>query len=281
MLILFADDAVLTYSHYDKTVLRDKVQEDIDRIHEWLINNRLTLNADKTKYLLIKNNNNHIDDFTLKINNNDIERVEAFKYLGVIIRDNLKWNTHVDTLCGRVFGLIGASKRLGNKLHPSTKIAFYHSMINSSLTYLLPVWGTSLNEINLNKLQVVQNKALRAIFAYEYKQMNYNTSMIRCKYGLLSIRQSIRFACSVLMYKIENNSIKINYTIERNNAHPYPTRGRNTPILDTYRTNLGRHNIFRICTSFYNDLNPSIKNVNSLAMFRNNLKLELLNNTEG
>lgn len=281
MLILFADDAVLTYTHYDKSVLQSKIQEDINKIHEWLINNRLTLNADKTKYLLIKNHKNRIDDFKLNINHNDLERVETFKYLGVMIRDNLKWNTHVDIMCGRVQGLIGAFKRLGNKLHTSTKIALYHSMINSLLTYLLPVWGTSLNEVNLNKLQVVQNKALRAIFSYEYTHLNYNTSMIRSKYGLLSVRQLIRFACSVLMYKIENKYIKINYTIERNNAHPYPTRGRNTPILDTYRTNLGRLNIFRVCTSFYNDLNPIIKNATTLGMFMKNLKFELLNNTEG
>lgn len=254
MLILFADDAVLTYTRYDKSILQNKLQEDINMIHEWLINNRLTLNAEKTKYMLIKNHNNAIIDFKIHIDNNELERVPIFKYLGITIRDNLKWNTHVDTICGRALGLVGATKRLGNKLNPSTKIAYYYSMINSISTYLIPVWGTSLNEFLLGKIQVVQNKALRAVFSYEYNCMNYNTSRIRNEYGILNIKQSLRFACSTLMYKIENKCIKINYTIERNNAHQYPTRSRNTPILDAYRTNTGRLNIFRICTSIYNDL---------------------------
>lgn len=279
-IILFADDAVLTYTHYDKSILQTKLQEDIKKIHEWLLNNRLTLNADKTKYMLIKNNNNaNVGDFKLSIDHNELERVVVFKYLGVTIRENLKWNTHVDNICGRVLGLVGAVKRLGNKLYPSTKIAFYHSMINSIMTYLIPVWATSINESHLKKLQVVQNKAIRAVFSYEYRHLNYSTSMIRHKYGILNIKQSINFACSILMYKIENRCIKINHIIERNNAHQYPTRGRNTPRLDAYRTNNGRLNLFRICTAIYNELSFEIKNENTLGKFMKKLKTELLNET--
>lgn len=166
MIILFADDAVLTYTHYDASILKIKLQQDLNAIHKRLINNRLTLNADKTKYILIKNNGAIHNDFKLTIEENEISRVFIFRYLGINIRDNLKWNTHVESLCGRIIGLLGAAKILGNKLHHTTKVAFYHAMINSIITYSLPVWGTSIS--NMNKLQIVQNKAIRAIFSYEY-----------------------------------------------------------------------------------------------------------------
>lgn len=78
-------------------MLEVKLQEDFHTIHKWPIHNRLTLNADKTKYMLIKNNNNAFyDEFKLSIDGKEIERVNIFKYLGISIRDNLKWNTHVD-----------------------------------------------------------------------------------------------------------------------------------------------------------------------------------------
>lgn len=222
--------------------------------------------------MLIKKNGAIHNDFKLTIEENEISRVVIFRYLGINIRDNLKWNTHVESICGRIIGLIGAAKRLGNKLHHTTKVAFYHAMINSILTYLLPVWGTSISKFYMNKLQIVQNKAIRAIFKYEYNCLNLSTSAIRNEYKFLNIDQSVMFACATLMYKIENKIIKTNHVTERNNAHQYLTRKRNAPRLDAYRTDTGRLNIFRICTSIYNNLNPSTRNERTLNEFKKKLK---------
>lgn len=161
--------------------------------------------------MLIRINNTPINDLNLKIDNNKIEKVSTLTYLGITIRENLKQNTHVDSLCGKILGLIGAVKRLGNRLNQSTKIAFYHASFNSILSYLMPVWGTSMSQFNKNKLQIVQNKTIRTIFAYDYNHLNLNTSTIRKNHNILDIDQLLLFSCAILMYKIDNKLIKTNH----------------------------------------------------------------------
>lgn len=276
-LILFADDAVLVNIDSNGIKLKEKTQKDLDMIHNWLVNNRLTLNAEKTKYMLINRNSARVMDLDIRIDDKQIERVANFTYLGINIGENIKWNTHVDSICGKSLGLVGAIKRLGNRIHKSTKITLFHAMFNSVLTYLLPVWGTSSSNFCKNKLQIVQNKIIRSIFVHEYYQLRMSTSEIRKEYSILDIEQSLVYSCTTLMYKIENSLIKTDHRIARNNEHGYMTRNRNDPRLNHYRTETGRNNIFRICTSMYNSINRDIKNETAVHKFKKKLKQNLLN----
>jgi hypothetical protein len=47
----------------------------------------LEVNADKTKYLVMSRDRNAGRDHSVKIDNNSIERVEKFKYLGTTLAD--------------------------------------------------------------------------------------------------------------------------------------------------------------------------------------------------
>lgn len=52
---LYADDTVLTYSSTSAQDVDSKMNTDLDRVATWLNNNRLTLNAKKSKFMLIGN----------------------------------------------------------------------------------------------------------------------------------------------------------------------------------------------------------------------------------
>jgi hypothetical protein len=47
----------------------------------------LEVNADKTKYLVMSRDRNGGRGYSVKIDNSSIERVEEFKYLGTMLRD--------------------------------------------------------------------------------------------------------------------------------------------------------------------------------------------------
>lgn len=53
-LILFADDAVLIYFGDNIEIIKRRMQEDLNTIANWLLINKLTLNAEKTKYMILK-----------------------------------------------------------------------------------------------------------------------------------------------------------------------------------------------------------------------------------
>ena len=53
-LILFADDTNLFFSHKDPVYLIELLNQEISKFSQWLITNRLSLNLDKTKFILFK-----------------------------------------------------------------------------------------------------------------------------------------------------------------------------------------------------------------------------------
>ena len=60
--------------------------------------NKLTLNIKKTKYMLFGTNHtlNDFDDILLMYGSDIIERVDKFKYLGVMFDPPLAWSEHVN-----------------------------------------------------------------------------------------------------------------------------------------------------------------------------------------
>ena len=50
---LFADDTNLTTSGISAEVAQSQLNEDLENVHRWLLANKLTLNIDKTEYMLI------------------------------------------------------------------------------------------------------------------------------------------------------------------------------------------------------------------------------------
>lgn len=277
-LILFADDAVLVYTDNNIDTIQAKMQADLDLIAAWLMENKLTLNAEKTKYMLIKQRPNNIlyENFKLSINNKPIQRVQHFKYLGVFIQENLKWNMNTNSMCGRLAGVTGALKRFGKNLNTNAKLSLYYSMCNSILSYLSPVWSSSITQNEINQLQVAQNNAIRTIFSFEYNSMLISTSDIMKKYKILDVRQSIQFNNALMMYKIDKKKMKSEYVIDRSRSHNYPTRHGERPRLSTIRTSMGQNSIFRACTESYSSLDPDLLNQRNVVLFKKKLKTFIL-----
>ncbi len=50
---LFADDTNLTISGATASQIQDKLETELNKVHMWLLANKLTLNVNKTEYMLI------------------------------------------------------------------------------------------------------------------------------------------------------------------------------------------------------------------------------------
>jgi hypothetical protein len=50
---LFADDTNLTTSGISAEVVQSQLNEDLEKVHRWWLANKLTLNIEKTEYMLI------------------------------------------------------------------------------------------------------------------------------------------------------------------------------------------------------------------------------------
>ena len=77
------------------------LQSDINKVEQWLLENRLVLNLSKTKVLLFGTIQKlgNVSSFNVKFQDQAIERVSKFIYLGITLDENLNWKEHVDAVC--------------------------------------------------------------------------------------------------------------------------------------------------------------------------------------
>ena len=83
------------------------------KIEKLLTMNKLSLNYSKTKFVLIHKKKS-IGDFNLYIDNNKIEQVKLYEYLGVTIDEKLKWTdqiTYCEPSCIHKSGKIGNQQK--------------------------------------------------------------------------------------------------------------------------------------------------------------------------
>ena len=85
------------------------LQKDLDSVAQWITENNLILNTSKTKTLLFGTRQKlaDIDDWSLHIYAQQLEKVSKFHYLGELFDENLTWKGHVEQIS------IKASKCLG------------------------------------------------------------------------------------------------------------------------------------------------------------------------
>ena len=130
--ILYADDTTLfstieysipsSASNYHQTI-----NLNLSKVTDWLIANRLSLNVKKNKYMLFHPYQKDITQVTprLMLNNDEIERVDSFNFLGVTIDKHLNWKQHIEIIANKLSKYCGILSKLKNYLPTYTRVTLY------------------------------------------------------------------------------------------------------------------------------------------------------------
>lgn len=68
-----------------------------------------------------------------------IEEVQVFKYLGVLISNDLKWNTHIKFIISKVNSLLGLIKHSLRSASNEIKLHAYKTICRPTLEYACAV----------------------------------------------------------------------------------------------------------------------------------------------
>ena len=100
---LFADDTSLTYANDNLRTLELTVNNELEKVSEWLNANKLTLNVKKSNYVIFRPRQKRIPFipqikiFNPTLNTRVILEMKDFvKYLGIMIDSELSWKHHID-----------------------------------------------------------------------------------------------------------------------------------------------------------------------------------------
>lgn len=104
---MYADDLLLhrVISSSDDYEL---LQNDINTLAKWVDRNHLTLNAGKCKCMVISRpRRRSIPFYPLKLHMQTMERVSQYKYLGVLINEDLTWSSHINEISNKARRMVG------------------------------------------------------------------------------------------------------------------------------------------------------------------------------
>ena len=126
-LLMFADDVLL----YKPITTRSDLiafQNDVDTIGHWSLLNHLSLNTNKTKFMLISRSKHYSQCPHILLDGIKLEQVSHFKYLGVWISADLTRSKHIMLVTCKVCWLLGYTFRT---FSPSLFTTCYYDPLQS------------------------------------------------------------------------------------------------------------------------------------------------------
>ena len=100
----------------------------------------------------------------VRCNQTELPLSPTARYLGVTLDAAVKWDPHVDAMAKKVVQKIGALWRFRRCLSLSSRIQYVRSVIMPDLLYGSNAFSSSLKVSQFDRLQVLQNRAARAVY---------------------------------------------------------------------------------------------------------------------
>ena len=156
--IHFADDTTL-YKQINLSVDHSNlINAELTNIQEWINVNKLSLNVQKSNYMIISNRA-RTNNLNLKLGGENIGRVTDHKFLGVTIDETLKFDVHINKLCAKVSQSIGILRRISYLVPHSVLRNVYYALVYSRFTYAISAWGSAY-PTSLRRLKSLVKKAI-------------------------------------------------------------------------------------------------------------------------
>ncbi len=205
------------------------------------------VNSSKCKALSITNKRNKIV-YAYSLAETQLEWVNSYRYLGVIINNNLKWGDQsrsVAVKANRVLNLLrrsmyGCTKEAKNKV--------YKALVRPHLEYCCPVWSPH-SKTDRATIEKVQRKAARWINARWDKtekrwSKSYVESLNDLRWPTIEQRHFYLFNCQI--YKIVNRLDCINFSDNLTFCNASQARSYNINSLQCMpsRVNCYRYSFF-------------------------------------
>ena len=274
--ILFADDTTIYSSSQDLKNLHNNVNLDLVHLVDWFRANKLSLNASKSDYILIKHNRQNSNGYEIRIDGITIDKKTCCKFLGIHIDDKLVWTDHLLHTQSKMSKSMYALNRCKHLVPRPYMKTLYDTLIHPYLMYGISLWGGSY-KTNLNPLRIIQKKAMRCIHNVNY---NAHTSSLFNESRVLRLDELYRHELGKLMYNVYHHinipSPLIELYHPTSTVHFHNTRQRGHFHVKHRKTMKSSNSILHKGPLIWSLIPNSIKSCPSLKLFKSNYKTFLV-----
>ena len=209
-LCCYADDSTLTCTGYRAADVSDKLTEKYKIIADFMRNNNLKLNDDKTHLLVmdtgqsrVRNEENRL--VHIRTSTGIISPSSSEKLLGCWVNNNMKWSEHIqnskDNLMHSLTTRLAALKIICKVSSFKKRKMIANGIFLSKVSYMIALWGGCTMELR-RSLQIIQNKAARVVTRLDWST---SSEVLLHQIGWLSINQLVFYHSVLLIYKVKKN----------------------------------------------------------------------------
>uniref|UniRef100_A0A8C6LUY9 Reverse transcriptase domain-containing protein n=1 Tax=Nothobranchius furzeri TaxID=105023 RepID=A0A8C6LUY9_NOTFU len=261
---LFADDTTFYYSGDNVEQMIEVIQAEMKKIKLWFDGNKLSLNSDKSCFMIFSNTNSN-DEILLNIDEINIKRVQEVKYLGVIIDEKLSWKLHINSVKTKISKTIALLHRAKGLLDNNSLYLLYNSLIVPYLNYCIEIWGTTYKTYT-NSIYILQKKAIRIITRSNYRDPS-NPLFIKLK--TLKFYDLVDYNILKCMYNANKRNVPAGLIKRFSKRHSkYDLKGHELFNIPRHRILVKEHCVFTYGDKMWNKLNTEIKNAKTILTFK-------------
>ncbi len=195
------------------------------------------------------------------INNNQLDWVDTYKYLGVIIHKKLSWSNHILEASSKAMKVLNLLRRTMHGTSNASKQLAYIALVRPHLEYCSPIWNPHQKKY-IQELEKVQKRAARWVGGVRWNRSTNNWTEaydVTClKLGWLSLLNRRTYLDCCQTFKIINGSDCIVF-------HDYFKRNKGNLRLKSHnlfipqsRINAFRYSYFVNATHVWNRLPTSV-----------------------
>ena len=275
---IFADDTGIFCQSKDIESLVYKVEQIIEKINEWFTANKLTLNVNKTSYVIFRSNrctNNNLPD-SIRCGDIEINRESKVKYLGLILHEHLTWDDHTNEICNKLKRFFPLFYNIRSYLDKENVITVFYTMIYSRIKYGSIITGQTTKE-NIDQIQTLQNRLLKVLYK---KKIHFSTNKLHKELSVLKVEDMIKQETLSFVYQYIHTKLPnvfSDYFLHRQNlSEMIEEKRKRRFILPKVETKLGERTIKYAGTKLFNENSWKLELNCTIKTFRKNVKKNYL-----
>ena len=213
----------------------------------------------------------------LSIIGDNLDQLKESVLLGVILDENLNWNSEISHVANKVSKSVGIIRKSSFYLSTKSLRTLYFSLVYPYFFYCNLAWASTYRT-KLSRLVILQKRAVRTIAKTHF---HAHTDPIFKNLGILKFHDIHLLQLGLFMYSYQNRTLPLKFnckfTLQRQ-IHSYNTRNSHAFRLPFCRTNIKQFSVFYQGPKFYNSLTTEIVNSTSPASFKKAIKVFICNN---
>ena len=267
---ILADDTTVFYKCKTVNDITSKGSEIMTQLNDWFKANKLTLNSEKSNFIIFRSRQNKITNLPEQISfqNSSISRSTSAKYLGVILDEHLLWTQHITDICSKLKRYFKLFYSIRNLINTEQVKIIYYAFIYSRIKYGISIFGFTHSN-KLDRMQVLQNKLLKVLLSKNYR---YSTNQLHNELKILKVRDIAKLDVLTFIHSYFNNKLPMifnNYFQLVSEIHNRNTRRSEREIyIQTYKTETGISMIKGIGARLWNETDNNTKYIKNVKAFR-------------